>query len=70
MTTTAAHNNFPVDHPRHSCSLCDAGIGHDSPAPTGPVCDGDHWMKTRDGRFLWALADECIVHGVNAERQS
>lgn len=35
--------------------------------PTAPVCDGDHWMRTRDGRVLWCLPEECIVHGTGMQ---
>jgi hypothetical protein len=28
-----------------------------------PQCDGDHWLRTKSGKFLWCMEDECIVHG-------
>jgi hypothetical protein len=32
------------------------------------TCNGtDHWMIDSDGRRLWCLGRECIVHGTGRE---
>lgn len=33
-----------------------------------PTCNGvDHWLRTRDGRFLWCQPYECCVCGTGSE---